>query len=105
LPWQKKRLATKKERKRRSRQLAHHLGALKALCKHAEFPEISSSNETDNSISEESTESSSTPEARNDSRMRRLLRRQLQRGEKILSKCQDTGKEKQDKDNEGNQKT
>ena len=93
----------KQEIKMRSHQLAHHLGALKGSSKQGEAPDISSSNETETSTSAESTESSSTPEARNDSRMRRLLRRQLQRGEMILSKCQDTSKEKQDKDNEGKQ--
>ena len=85
------------------------------MSKHAEVPEISSSNETDTSVSEESTESSSTPEARNDSRMKKLLRSQLQHGEMVLSKYQDTGKEKmtrtmrasrkQKKDKQGRQNT
>ena len=42
----------KKERTRRSRQFAYHLGALKALAKPAEVPVISSSNETETSVSE-----------------------------------------------------
>ena len=48
-------IGSKNERKRRSRQLARHLGALNALPQHAEVPEISSSNETETSVSEEST--------------------------------------------------